>query len=112
MSADSSQLNALVESGVRRDAVEVKKLEGSQPQSNRYGLGELLIRTLQQGLNARVERNLPTERAEDERCREVAILLGEVRCVRGVKKVVAVSLAVGDERENLECGDARRGYRF
>ncbi len=76
--ADARQLNALVERGMRRDAIEMQKLEGSQPQSNRDWLGESLIRTLKQRLNPRVERDLPAEGAEDERCREVAILRREI----------------------------------
>ena len=103
MSAHPRQLNTLVERGVRRNTVEVKKLERTQAKSDRDGFGELLIRALQQRLNARVERDLPAKRTEDERRGEVPILLREVRRVCGVEKIVTVSLARDDERENLKC---------
>ena len=97
---------------MRRDAVEVKKLEGSETECDGDRLREALVGTLEERLDAGIESDLPAEGAENEGGDEVAVSRRQLRGVGGVKQVVAVSLPCCDKRKDVEGREARWGDWF
>jgi hypothetical protein len=107
VAADAGEFDALIECSVRRDAIEMEKLEGSEAECDDDGLSEALIWALQEWLDAGVEGDLPAERAEHERSGEVAVFRGELCGVRGVQEVVTIALPCRDKHEDFECSETR-----
>ena len=77
LTGSAAQLDALAQNGVGGNAIEMQQLKGTHPQGQRDRLCQSLFGPLQQGSNARVERNLPAQHAHNEGRGEVAVLGGE-----------------------------------
>lgn len=107
IAADARELDAFVNGGVRRDAVEVEKLEDTEAESDGDRLCKTLVRTLQKRLDAAVERDLPAERAHHKSSCEIAIFGGELCRVTGVQEVVAIAFVGSNKSEDLEGSGAR-----
>jgi hypothetical protein len=105
----TDELYGLREGCVGRNAVEVEELEGTETERDGHGRHEGLIGSLEEGLDASVEGDLPAEDAEDERGRKVAIGLGEGGHARAVEEVVGVRRCGGDTEEDVEGGGAGWG---
>ncbi len=108
LAADARQLHALVEGGMGRNAVKMKKLEDAKTQNDDQRIRKSLIGLLQQRLNARIQRDLPAQRTHDQRGGQVAILGRKLRSMRPVEEIIAMPLVGGNEREDLKGGKARR----
>lgn len=105
MAAGVRKLDALVEGGVWRDAVEMEKLEGAKAKRDGDRFGKALVRPLQKRLDSGVEGDLPAQRAEHEGGRQVAVFRGELCGMCGVEEVVAVALPRCDKHEDFKRRD-------
>jgi hypothetical protein len=73
MAGGAAEFDALVEDGVRGDAVHVEQLEGAHAEGESDWFGQALVGTGEEFGDAGVERDLPAEDAHDEGGGEVAV---------------------------------------
>ena len=106
LAGGAAHLDALIQNGVRGDAIHVQQLERSHAQRERHRLGQPLVGAREKFADAGVERDLPAQHAHDQRCRKVAVLGGEFCGSRRVEQLIAVAFIFTDHGENLECGRA------